>query len=170
MAGSKNRCNEEAWMRSLTPGDRRTQEYMCALKSYMDANSKLACTEPYVRWMPIRLGRDGFEFTAFAKPSIGKIQAALQISPRNALEVYDALESDRHTINREFGRELIWRRQPNGKRCLILTGTDADIDDRDDRLRQFAWFRENLEQLDRVFRFRVNSLASLGNVTRNDDW
>lgn len=143
------------------------QRFWSAFAAFMEAESTIKCTKPLPQhWMNISIGRSGFNLSAVAslwntvtdtkKP---EIRAELVIHSGAAKSDFAAIAAKKAFIESELGFPLIWH-NPEGKNmCRIFAQKDANFLDEDLWPVQFAWLREKLEAMHKVFAPIVKTLS-----------
>lgn len=147
------------------------QRFWAGFAEFMEEqHSPLRCTKPSPRhWMSLSLGRSGFSLSAVVSSwnSVTntkgpEIRAELVLSRENSKNDYAALEARKAELTEQVGFHLIWHNPAEKTMCRIYTRKDADFTDESQWPGQFAWLKEKLESLHRVFAPVVRSLNGGG--------
>lgn len=147
------------------------QRFWTGFAEHMDEqHSPLRCTKPSPRhWMTLSLGRSGFSLSAVVSSwnSVTnakgpEIRAELVLSRDTSKRDFAALESRKAEFEGQLGFPLIWHNPADKTMCRIFTRKDADFTDEAQWAGQFAWLKEKLETLHRVFAPVVRSLNGGG--------
>lgn len=143
------------------------QRFWTSFAEFMEERqSPLRCTKPSPRhWMSLSLGKSGFSLSAVVSSwnSVTnakgpEIRAELVLSRESSKSDFAALEARKTEFEGQLGFPLIWHNPAEKTMCRIFTRKDADFTDELQWAGQFAWLKEKLETLHRVFAPVVRSL------------
>lgn len=131
------------------------QQYWAALKTYLDANSRvIKMQKPLAQhWANLSIGRSNFTLSANVSSRDNSISIWLIIQGDKAKEFYDSLHAsafDKSLL--EISPDLKWYRLDNKKSSMVILKVNGDFNSQDDHLRQFQWFKENLEKFTKFFK------------------
>jgi hypothetical protein len=141
--------------------------FWTAFAEFMEEQqSPLRCTKPSPRhWMTLSLGRSGFSLSAVVSSwnSVTnakgpEIRAELVMNRESSKSDFAALEARKAELETQLGFPLTWHNPTDKTMCRIFTRKDADFTDEAQWRGQFAWLKEKLELLHRVFAPLVRSL------------
>lgn len=172
VVGKPNEWSRDITRRTRDDGERplddRQKAYMAywtALGSFLaDKHAPFKVSNPAPRDYWCRFGslaRSGFILAATAGFRDQKIGVELYISSAACFgkRAFDHLESERATIETEFGSPLNWQRLNEKKGCRIAVyRIDLDPTNQGHWPQQQAWFLDQLERFARVFRSRIDGL------------
>ena len=154
---------------NLTQAKQLQLRLWTAFHAYLQGNSKLLNPrKPHPQhWSSFSIGRNDFELCAIASMwsnhtnsyQQNEIRAEMQMHGVRAKEFYEQLEAQKEAIEGEVGQELEWYNPDSARMCRIYLRRDADLEDETQWPHYFAWLQENLENLHRVFRPRIQNLT-----------
>ena len=115
--------------------------------------------------MNFRIGKAGIFMSAIASyyDSEGRsyeneeLRVDLAFSSDRAKAIFLALEQKANEIEKDYGSELIWYKPEEG-RYRIQIARKVVLRDESDWPNQHQWLMENLEQMVKVFRDRIQAL------------
>lgn len=128
--------------------------------------SFIKCTKALPQhWMNLSLGRSGFKLSAVVSlwnsvvgGKVPEIRAEVVIYRDSAKADFAAIEAQKVNIESQLGFPLVWHNPEEKIMCRIYTRQDANFLEPDLWPQQFAWMREKLEKLHRVFAPVVKAL------------
>lgn len=131
------------------------QQYWAALKTYLDANSKvIKMQKPLAQhWANLSIGRSNFTLSANVSSRDNTISIWLNIMGDRAKEFYDLLYASSYEKSLlDVSSDILWMRLDTKKMSAVGLKVKADFNSQEDQLRQFLWFKENLEKFTKFFR------------------
>ncbi len=117
-------------------------------------------------WYGISIGRSGFAtnfcFGYEGSTQLARIELYIDVGSKEENEaMFDLLEADRETIEREFGEKLVWDRREDIRACRIYVHRPGSIDNEGQQLDELReWGVPRMLALRRVFGHRVKALPS----------
>jgi hypothetical protein len=110
-------------------------------------------------WMAYPIGRSGFNLgTVMIRPK-KQIRAELYIAGDSAKSFFSLLRQQKETIEQELSYPLEWEELPSRQDSRIsIYLNDVDPEDETDWPRQHEWLAVRLNDMHRVFAFRVRAL------------
>jgi len=143
------------------------QRFWAGFSDFMEEQgSFIKCTKALPQhWMNLSLGRSGFKLAAIVSMwntvtnvKGPEIRAELVIFRDSAKSDFAALELGKADLESKLGFPLIWHNPEDKLMCRIFTRQDANFLDEGQWPKQFAWLREKLETMHKVFAPIVKSL------------
>jgi Domain of unknown function (DUF4268) len=120
---------------------------------------KMPNPAPRDYWCGFGIGRSGFLLSDTAGFRDRKLGVEIYLNHRAAKRAFDLLESERDTIEAEFGARLDWQRMDDKKACRIaIYRTDLDPRDENQRAVQYEWFLDEMRRFSEAFSNRIRSL------------
>lgn len=151
---------------ALSPTKQLQQEFWTHFAEYVGSQRTIIRTiKPLPQnWMTMSIGRTGFGLCAVASTwntdlatyDIGELKAELIITDPNNKTYFEQLMAQKSEIEAELGYELVWFSPAKSSKMHIRQ--TADIQNREDWPKQFAWLLSKLEDLRRVFGDRIRVL------------
>jgi hypothetical protein len=137
------------------------QEYWMGLKEYVEeAGSAIKMQKPLPQhWTNVAIGKSNF----YLSPNVSAKEKGLSIwfciEGPNAKPNFDKLHQNCYEQSMVmFGDSLVWDRKDARKMSAVVLNGPGDFNDKKDRVRQFDWFKTNLEKLTRFFRPEIERL------------
>lgn len=116
-------------------------------------------------WMSFSIGRSGFNLSAVVstwntvtKAWENEIRAELVLTGPEAKSDFAELQKHQERIESKLGFKLGWHNPANAASCRIYVRMDANFQDESAWPEHFAWMKERLEALHRVFAPLIRSL------------
>jgi len=168
-------CKPNDWTRSiqkaaegnLSEHKQFQQRFWAGFSEFMEGcGSFIKCTKPLPQhWMNLSIGRSGCKMSAIASTwnSVTnlkgpEIRAEVVLHGENSKSDFAALEAKKAGFESKLGFPLTWH-NPEGKTmCRIYVRQDADFTNQNLWPVQFAWLREKLEAMHKVFNPAVRGL------------
>ncbi|MEM5516323.1 DUF4268 domain-containing protein [Henriciella sp. AS95] len=162
------------WSRSVSDAARRiksdalTETKAAQLQFWTDFavylqehGSSLRSQKAYPQhWTNFSIGRSGFLLGALHNTADSLIAAELYMNDDFAKAYFAELLQHRDEIEAELGFQLDWRELPDRKACrLIIEKRVDDPLDTDFWPQYYAWLKDKLDAMHRVFRPRVRQLT-----------
>jgi hypothetical protein len=119
-------------------------------------------------WCSFGIGRTGFTLATTASFRDHRLGVEIYISHRAAKLAFDLLETDRNSIEAEFGGKLDWQRMDDKKTCRVAVyRTDLDPRHESQRPTQYEWLLDLMQRFSRAFGGRIRNLQ-LDHVVEGD--
>ena len=134
--------------------------FWTAFKDYMETKSSFVrCQKPLPQhWTNHAIGRSGVHLGSIVSTSNSEtgtkgseIRVELYMDGPNAKPEFAALELQRESLERALGFPLTWHNPENKAMCRLFTRKDADFLNENLWPEQFAWLKDRLEIMHRVF-------------------
>lgn len=134
--------------------------FWTAFKDYMETEgSFIRCQKPLPQhWTNHAIGRSGVHLGSVVSTSNSEtgtkgaeIRVELYMDGQNAKQEFSALETQRESLEHALGFPLTWHNPENKAMCRLFTRKDADFFNEKLWPEQFAWLKERLEIMHRVF-------------------
>ena len=168
-------CQPNDWFKSVQASAQRGElseakktqlEFWTGFAAQMKDTSKVRCAKPSPQhWMSHRLGLSGCHLDSIASTydsttnrSGGELRVELYLDSTEAKVHFAGLQANKEEIERELGEALTWYNPSEKRMCRIYVRRPADINDRKSWPDYYAWLKEKLEALQRVFEPRVRAL------------
>ncbi|MCC6796986.1 MAG: DUF4268 domain-containing protein [Candidatus Hydrogenedentes bacterium] len=144
----------------LTDKQRFWTEYWTAFKDYLDAaNSSVTYRQPGKgARMSFGIGRANSGLYALCSTGKQDLAAGVYFTREHKDSFFEQIVSQKDQIEIELGFALTWGMPEYSDRYICVRQDGFDWENVSDRPRQFAWFKEKLEALDRAFRPRIAAL------------
>ena len=114
---------------------------------------------PDKRRMVFRGGRKGFDIVVTAPRWKSRLGVQLYIRGNDARRRFALLEAQKAEIERELGYALTWDERPRERACIVsLYLHGADPDNEADWPRQHDWIASHVNDIYRVFAWRVKTM------------
>jgi len=167
-------CQPNDWSRAVqasaahfSPSQQMQFEFWTGFESFMEGKSAIRCTKPRPqRWMNHWVGLKGCHLDSVvstydsAKGRFGgELRVDVYLNGADAKQLFESLEAQRDAIERELGQELIWSNPLDQRSSKISLQRSADVADRDQWPSYYAWLKEKLEAVARVFVPRIEALS-----------
>jgi len=135
----------------LSAGAIRKQEYWNAFRDYATKRgTKLSLRSPKPRhWYDISIGTRYAYISLTINSRANQLSCQIYISSEQ--ELYDALERNHGSIEKELGYPLVWEPLETKKASRIVIYKDANVVDQDKWQEQHEWLINTAEQFYRVF-------------------
>lgn len=154
--------------RELSPVKRMQLDFWTGFREYAERHAKrFRPLNPMPQtWMPIAIGRVGFNLAAVASTwnSVTKnadsheLRAEFVITHELGAEALARLLQQRQDIERELGEALEWYSAEGVKQRRVYLRRDADLDNKAHWPEYFAWLTERVDRLHAAFQGRVKAL------------
>ena len=153
----------------LTGAKQLQLEFWTALREFiLDHDTVIKPTKPLAEtWMGFSIGRAGFYLVAVA--SIQDLESATPDSHHLRVEFvmsddYDKgffaqLESQKSTIEVEFGGPIVWAKTPGKKQSKVFVKKTVDLEDREQWPAYHAWLLQYLEKFHSMFAKRAKQFV-----------
>lgn len=134
--------------------------FWTAFRDYMEAEKSIVrCQKPLPQhWTNHAIGRSGVHlcsivstWNSVTNTKGAEIRVELYMNGPNAKHEFAALERQRAALEKALGFPLTWHNPENKAMCRIYTRQDADFLDEKLWPKHFAWLKERLEIMHRVF-------------------
>jgi len=134
--------------------------FWTAFKDYMETKSSFVrCQKPLPQhWTNHAIGRSGVHLGSIVSTwnsetgtKGSEIRVELYMDGPNAKPEFAALELQRESLERALGFPLTWHNPENKAMCRLFTRKDADFLNENLWPEQFAWLKDRLEIMHRVF-------------------
>ena len=134
--------------------------FWTAFKDYMETKSSFVrCQKPLPQhWTNHAIGRSGAHLGSIVSAwnsetgtKGSEIRVELYMDGPNAKPEFAALELQRESLERALGFPLTWHNPENKAMCRLFTRKDADFLNENLWPEQFAWLKDRLEIMHRVF-------------------
>lgn len=134
--------------------------FWTAFKDYMETKSSFVrCQKPLPQhWTNRAIGRSGAHLGSIVSTwnsetgtKGSEIRVELYMDGPNAKPEFAALELQRESLERALGFPLTWHNPENKAMCRLFTRKDADFLNENLWPEQFAWLKDRLEIMHRVF-------------------
>ena len=134
--------------------------FWTAFKDYMETKSSFVrCQKPLPQhWTNHAIGRSGVHLGSIVSTSNSEtgtkgseIRVELYMDGPNAKPEFAALELQRESLERALGFPLTWHNPENKAMCRLFARKDADFLNENLWPEQFAWLKDRLEIMHRVF-------------------
>lgn len=151
----------------VSPHKQLQLKFWTAFRQYMETHkSVVRCQKPMPQhWANHAIGRSGVHLASIVSmwnSETGtkgpEIRAELYLDGPTAKQDFAALEKQKDTIEKELGFPLTWRNPENKAMCRLSTRQNADFLNETLWPEQFAWLRQKLETMHKVFASRVKDL------------
>jgi len=103
-------------------------------------------------------GRAGFGLSAIANPKKDELRAEFLITHEESAALYEWFSGEREQLEREVGEPMEWNSADDVTMKRIFLHRPADLEDRSAWPEYHRWLVAKLDQLDEVFRPRVQPL------------
>ena len=146
---------KSASSQNLTDTKLLQQVYWRSFKVFMEENgSKIRMHKPQPQhWTDMAIGKSGFHLTAAVNTRDNTLNIWLNVTGSNAKENYDKLLNiSKEESLESVSQDLSWNRMDNKKQSAVILSTKGDISKKADWIKQYEWFKENLENFNRFFR------------------
>ena len=134
--------------------------FWTAFKDYMETKSSFVrCQKPLPQhWTNHAIGRSGVHLGSIVSTwnsetgtKGSEIRVELYMDGPNAKPEFAALELQRESLERALGFPLTWHNPENKAMCRLFARKDADFLNENLWPEQFAWLKDRLEIMHRVF-------------------
>jgi hypothetical protein len=125
-------------------------------------------TPPRQHFHTFSVGLPGIKLQPLIRFGKRDIGIDLYVTHGNSKEIFDLLNSDRASIEAEFGQQLQWRRMSNNKGCVIALRTDLDPNEAGRGGAQYEWLLDHLLRFKKVFVPRISALLLDDTTIRED--
>lgn len=145
----------------LNPTQENYLKYWGGLADYLKKHSKVFKPQKPLpqHWTNLPIGRTGFTLHTLGAVRDGWICVELTLRDENAKVYFNLLYKDKAEIEKQLGYQVEWMELPGAKMSRIrLTKQGENPMDQDRWETHFAWFKEKLEDFDRVFRPKIKDL------------
>ena len=115
----------------------------------------LAITPLPQPWNDLAIGKSGVWMQVYIKPKESEMSACLIMDRTLSPVLYPQLKKIKPEIENDFGQKLDWQTEGLKQWRIGLTRSDVPFDDRSDWPQQHDWLIDQVENLNRVFRNRV---------------
>ena len=121
-------------------------------------------------WFTFRIGRSGFNLNALISTHKHWIGVELYMHNDALKTSFRALESEKASIEAEFGEALDWQELP-GKKASRIALYHPDTDPADEKLREYqhSWMLEKMDKFKKVFALRVRGLSAEASLGETED-
>jgi hypothetical protein len=135
-------------------------KFWTAFKQFMeDGGSFVRCQKPAPQhWTNHAIGRSGVHLCSIVSlwnSETGvkgpEIRAELYMDGPNAKQEFGALEKQKEAIEKALGFELTWHNPENKAACRLYTRQNADFLNEALWPQHFAWLRQRIETMHKVF-------------------
>jgi Domain of unknown function (DUF4268) len=134
--------------------------FWTAFKDYVETKgSFVRCQKPLPQhWTNHAIGRSGVHLASVVSTSNSEtgtkgteIRVALTLDGPDAKQEFAALEIQKESLEHALGFPLTWHNPENKAMCRLFTRKDADFLSENLWPEQFAWLKDRLEIMHRVF-------------------
>jgi len=161
-------CKPNDWFRTvrnatekITPAKQIQLRFWTQFKEYLESNkSFLKRQKPGMQhWYDHTIGRSGIKLSSIINIKPPEIRAEFQVNHSKAKDDFAKFEKQRESIERSLGFELVWHNPDNATACRCYIKKSIDLSS-DETLwpECFAWLREHLEKMHKVFAPLVKQL------------
>lgn len=111
-------------------------------------------------WLNIAIGRAGFKIAPTASHKDDRLGVEVYIFHNESKKMYEALSSQKPSIEQALGFELDWQELPDAHACRIATWRqDSPIEDEAQWGAYLDWFVQRIVKMNVVFRPVIQALA-----------
>jgi hypothetical protein len=141
--------------------------FWTGFREFMEVNrSSVRCQKPLPQhWMNHAIGRSGAHLASIVSiwnsetnTRGPEVRAELILESPIAKQEFAALEKERASLEASLGFSLVWHNPENKNACRLYTRQNADFLDEKSWPQQFAWLRDRVETMHRVFAPVVRNL------------
>lgn len=166
-------CQPNDWSRAVqasaahfSAGEQLQLEFWTGFKAFLDGQSKIRCAKPRAQtWMNHSIGLRGCHlvsvfssFDSVTGKAGGEVRVDVYLDGGDAKQLFAALESQRARIEQELGEPMTWYNPENTRMSRVYVRRAAEINDRSQWPTYYAWLKDRLEALARIFVPKVQAL------------
>jgi hypothetical protein len=166
-------CQPNDWSRAVqasaahfSAGEQLQLEFWTGFKGFLEGRSSIRCPKPHAQsWMSHSIGLRGCHldsvfssFDSMSGKAGGEIRVDVYLDGAGAKQLFAALEAQRTEVERELGEPMTWYSPENRRMSRIYVRRVAEISDRSQWPSYYAWLKEKLEALTKIFVPRVQAL------------